>query len=69
MIFITGPLCSGKKEAAKNILRCDGEAYTASKETEASLGLRALACCTPRGERVASIHPERIPVAFSTVSP
>lgn len=26
MIFITGPLCSGKKEAAKNILRCDGEA-------------------------------------------
>ena len=25
MIFITGPLCSGKKEAAKNILRCDGE--------------------------------------------
>ena len=23
MIFITGPLCSGKKEAAKNILRCD----------------------------------------------
>ena len=23
MIFITGPLCSGKKEAVKNILRCD----------------------------------------------